>query len=181
MDMSEIWFRTGEATVLAAEGQATDAMPEVLIGSVKGPAGQAFASMMGQAAGHTRMFVIRDLNQLVRPATIMTTKATIHTADYVNLLGGVVQGAIGDAVVDCVIEGILPKDQVDEICIIVMVWLDPRCAEDPNLDKKDLYRTNYDAMKLAVARAMKGEPTIDELIRNRKTVKHYALDGVVEY
>jgi 5,6,7,8-tetrahydromethanopterin hydro-lyase len=179
--MSEIWFRTGEATVLAAEGQATDAMPEVLIGSVKGPAGQAFASMMGQVVGHTRMFVIRDLNQLVRPATMMTTKATIHDAAYVELLGGVVQGAIGDAVVDCVIEGVLPKDQVNDICLIIMVWLDPRCASDENLDRKDLYRTNYEATKLAISRAMKGEPTIDELIANRKTVKHYALDGIVEY
>lgn len=179
--MSEIWFRTGEATVLAAEGQATDAMPEVLIGSVRGPAGQAFASMMGQVVGHTRMFVVRDLNQMVRPATMMTTKATIHTAEYVELLGGVVQGAIGDAILDCVIEGVLPKDGLDELCMIVMVWLDPRCAEDANLDKADLYRTNYEATKIAIGRAMRGEPTIDELIANRKTVKHYALDGVVEY
>ncbi|MCW1839510.1 formaldehyde-activating enzyme [Prosthecomicrobium hirschii] len=179
--MSEIWFRTGEATVLAAEGQATDAMPEVLIGSVRGPAGQAFASMMGQVVGHTRMFVVRDLNQMVRPATMMTTKATIHTAEYVELLGGVVQGAIGDAILDCVIEGVLPKDGLDDLCMIVMVWLDPRCAEDANLDKADLYRTNYEATKIAIGRAMRGEPTIDELIANRKTVKHYALDGVVEY
>lgn len=93
--MSEIVFRTGEATVLAADGQYTDAMPEVLIGSVRGPVGQAFASMMGQVQGHTRMFVVRDLNQLVRPATMMTTKATIHTAEYVELLGGVVQAATG--------------------------------------------------------------------------------------
>lgn len=179
--MSEIWFRTGEATVLAAEGQATDAMPEVLIGSVKGPAGHAFASMMGQVAGHTRMFVVRDLNQMVRPATMMTTKATIHTAEYVELLGGVVQGAIGDAIVDCIIEGVLPREGLDDICMIVMVWLDPRCAEDANLDKADLYRTNYEATKIAIGRAMRGEPTVDELIANRKTVKHYALDGVVEY
>ena len=179
--MSEIWFRTGEATVLAAEGQATDAMPEVLIGSVRGPAGHAFASMMGQVVGHTRMFVVRDLNQMVRPATMMTTKATIHTAEYVELLGGVVQGAIGDAIVDCIIEGVLPRDGLDDICMIVMVSLDPRCAEDPNLDKADLYRTNYEATKIAIGRAMRGEPTVDELIANRKTVKHYALDGVVEY
>jgi formaldehyde-activating enzyme involved in methanogenesis len=59
--MTEIWFRSGEATVLAAEGQVTDAMPEVVIGSVKGPVGTAFATMMGQAVGHTRFFVIRDL------------------------------------------------------------------------------------------------------------------------
>ena len=179
--MTDIIFRTGEATVLAAEGQATDAMPEVLIGAVTGPVGHAFASMLGQTVGHTRMFVVRDLNQLVRPATMMTTKATIHTEAYVELLGGVVQGATGDAIVDCVIEGVIPKALVDEICLIITIWLDPRCAEDPNLDKADLYRTNYEATKLAIRRAMTGEPTIDTLIANRKTIKHYALDGVIEY
>ncbi|WP_075217688.1 formaldehyde-activating enzyme [Mongoliimonas terrestris] len=179
--MSDIWFKVGEATVFAAEGQATDAMPEVLIGSTKGPAGQAFATMMGQAQGHTRMFVVRDCNQLVRPATMMTTKVTIQSAEYVNLLGGVVQGAIGDAIVDAVAEGIIPKEIVDDVCMIIMVWLDPRCADDANLDKKNLYDTNYEATKLAIARALKGEPTIDELIANRKTIKHYALDGVVDY
>ncbi|MCK0196322.1 formaldehyde-activating enzyme [Ancylobacter sp. 6x-1] len=179
--MTDIWFRTGEATVLAAEGQFTDAMPEVLIGSVRGPAGQAFASMMGQVQGHTRMFVVRDLNQMVRPATMMTTKVTIQSAEYVDLLGGVVQAAIGDAIVDCLAEGILPKELADDICMIVMVWLDPRCAEHSDLDKADLYRTQYEAMKIAIDRALKGEPTVDQLIANRTTVKHYALDGVVEY
>ncbi|CAO4148530.1 Bifunctional enzyme Fae/Hps [Methylorubrum aminovorans] len=180
-DMSEIWFRTGEATVLAAEGQFTDAMPEVLIGSTRGPVGHGFASMLGQVQGHTRMFVVRDLNQLVRPATIMTTKVTIHTAEYAELLGGVVQAATADAIVDCVIEGILPKDGLDELCMIITIWLDERCGKDENLDRKDLYRTNYEATKLAIARAMKGEPTIDELIANRKTVKHYALEDIIEY
>jgi formaldehyde-activating enzyme len=54
-------------------------------------------------------------------------------------------------------------------------------TEDPNHNKTELYRTKYEATKLAIARAMKGEPTVKELIANRKTVKHYALDGVVEY
>ena len=179
--MTEIWMRTGEATVLAAEGQFTDAMPEVAIGSVRGPVGTAFASMMGQTAGHTRMFVIRDLNQLVKPATIMTTKATIHDLAYVNLLGGVVQAATGDAIVDCLIEGIIPRDIADDLCMIIMIWLDPRCATDPNLDKKDLYRCNYEATKIAIGRAIKGEPTIEQLIENRKSVKHYALSGVIDY
>lgn len=179
--MSEIWFRAGEATVLAAEGQATDAMPEILIGSVRGPVGHAFASMMGQAVGHTRMFVIRDLNQMVRPPAIMTSKVTIPNAAYVDLLGGVVQAALGDAIVDCIADGTLPENEIDDLCMIITVWLDPRCPEDPNLDKKDLYRTNYEAMKIAVSRAMKGEPTPSELLKNRKSIKHYALDGVVEY
>lgn len=177
----DIWLRAGEATVLAKEGQATDAMPEVVIGSVKGPVGTAFASMMGQSVGHTRFFVIRDLNQMVRPPTMMTSKVTIPNAAYIELFGGVVQAALGDAIVDCLKEKIIPKKIVDEICIIITVWLDPRCADDPNLDKKDLYRTNYEATKIAISRAMTGKPTADELIANRKTVKHYALDGVIDY
>ena len=128
--MSEIWLRTGEATVLAADGQFTDAMPEVMIGDVRGPVGHAFAAMAGQAAGHPRMFVIRDLNQMVRPATMMTTKMTVSSTTYVELLGGIVQAAIGDAIVDCLAEGVLPKQDADELCMIIMVWLDPRCATD---------------------------------------------------
>jgi 5,6,7,8-tetrahydromethanopterin hydro-lyase len=178
--MSEIWLRTGEATVLAADGQFTDAMPEVMIGQVKGPVGHAFAAMAGQVAGHPRMFVIRDLNQMVRPATMMTTKMTVRSNDYVELLGGIVQAATGDAIIDCLAEGILPKEQAGELCMIIMVWRDPRCATDANLGKRDLYRTNYEATKLAISRAMSGEPTVDELINNRKTITHYAMEGVFE-
>lgn len=179
--MSEhIWLATGEATVLSAEGQFTDAMPEVLIGDVKGPVGHAFAGMTGQVAGHPRMFVIRDLNQQVRPATMMTTKMTVKSEAYVELLGGIVQAATGDAIVDCLAEGVIPKTQVNDLCMIIMVWLDPRCATDANLDKKDLYRTNYEATKLAIARALNGQPTADELIANRKNISHYALEDVFE-
>jgi formaldehyde-activating enzyme len=178
--MSEIWLRTGEATVLASEGQFTDAMPEVMIGHVRGPVGQAFASMAGQVAGHPRMFVIRDINQMVRPATMMTTKMTVQSDAYVELLGGIVQAATGDAIVDCLAEGILPKDQADDLCMIIMIWLDPRAATDPKLDRLELYRTNYEATKLAISRALKGEPTVEQLIANRKKISHYALEGILK-
>lgn len=176
--MSEkILFKTGEATVFAAEGQYTDAMPEVLIGDVSGPVGQAFANMMAQSAGHTCMFAVRACNYQVRPATMMATKVTIKDSAYVNLFGGVVQAATADAVVDCVAEGILPQEQVDNLCIICLIWLDPRCPKDPNLDRNDLYRTNYEATKLAIAKAMRGEPTIEQLIATRHTVTHDLFDA----
>jgi 5,6,7,8-tetrahydromethanopterin hydro-lyase len=176
--MKNLVFLTGEATVLAAEGQYTDAMPEIVIGTVDGPVGHAFAGMMGQSMGHTRFFVIRDLNQMVRPAAIMTSKVTIPNSAYIELFGGVVQAAIGDAIVDCLKDDILPKDKADELCMIITVWLDPRCADHEELDKKDLYRCNYEATKLAISRAIKGEPSVQELIANRDKIKHYALADV---
>jgi formaldehyde-activating enzyme len=165
-------FHAGEATVLAKEGQFTDAMPEILIGRVDGPVGQAFANMMAQSKGHTAMFAIRACNQMVRPATITVPKVTLRDMANIDLFGGVVQSATADAVLDCVIEGLIPKDKVDELCIVSLVWIDPRCASDPNLDKRDMYRTNYEATKLALRRALKNEPSIDELIANRSTIRH---------
>ncbi len=165
-------FHAGEATVFAREGQFTDAMPEILIGRTSGPVGQAFANMMAQTKGHTAMFAIRACNQLVRPATIMVPKVTLKDMANVELFGGVVQSATADAVVDCLIDGTIPKELANELCIISLVWIDPRCARDPNLDKKDMYRTNHEATMLALKRALANEPTVDELIANRQKIRH---------
>jgi 5,6,7,8-tetrahydromethanopterin hydro-lyase len=172
----KILFKAGEATVFAKEGQFTDAMPEILIGDVSGPVGQAFANMMAQSAGHTCMFAVRACNYMVRPPTMLATKVTIKDSAYVNLMGSVVQSATADAIVDCVSEGIIPRDQVNQLCIISLIWIDPRAPKDPNLDTEDMYRTNYEATKLAIRRALNDEPDIDELIRTRKTVKHDMFD-----
>jgi 5,6,7,8-tetrahydromethanopterin hydro-lyase len=165
-------FHAGEATVFAKEGQFTDAMPEILIGRTDGPVGQAFANMMAQSKGHTAMFAIRACNQLVRPATITVPKVTLKNIANIDLFGGVVQSATADAVIDSVIEGVIPKDIANTLCIISLVWIDPRCATDANLDKRDMYRTNYEATKLAIKRALNDEPSIDELIANRHKIKH---------
>ncbi|BAL97379.1 formaldehyde-activating enzyme [Rubrivivax gelatinosus] len=165
-------FHAGEATVLAKDGQFTDAMPEILIGRTDGPVGHAFANMMAQSKGHTAMFAIRACNQLVRPATIMVPKVTLKDSANIELFGGVVQSATADAVVDCLIENVIPREMAHELCIVSLVWIDPRCAQDPNLDKRDMYRTNYEATKLAIMRALNDEPSVDELIANRHRIKH---------
>ena len=165
-------FHSGEATVLAKDGQFTDAMPEILIGRTDGPVGAAFANLMAQSKGHSAMFAIRACNQQVRPATMMVPKVTLKDSANIELFGGVVQSATADAIVDCLIDGTLPKDLANELCIISLVWIDPRCAKDPNLDRKDMYRTNYEATKLALKRALNNEPSVEELIANRHTIKH---------
>jgi formaldehyde-activating enzyme involved in methanogenesis len=39
-----------------------------------------------------------------------------------------------------------------------------------------MYRTNHEAAKLATIRAMDDESSVDELIANRRTIKH-DMDG----
>lgn len=172
---NKIIFKAGEATVFSEGKDVTAAMPEVLIGAVDGPVGHAFANMMAQSKGHTAMFAVRDINQLVRPATIMVPKVTLKDSINIELFGGLVQSATADAVLDCVIAGLIPRDQVNELCIIALVWIDPGCAalaKEGTLDKADMYKNNYEATMLAIKRALNDEPSIDELIANRHTIKH---------
>ncbi len=170
--MSKIVMKAGEATVFSEGKDVTAAMPEIVIGAVDGPVGTAFASMMAQTKGHTAMFAVRDINQLVRPATMMVPKVTLKDSLNIELFGGVVQAAVADGILDAVIEGIIPKDQVNDLCIIALLWVDPGCAKEANLDKADMYKNNYEAIKLALKRALNDEPSIDELIANRHKIKH---------
>ena len=62
-------------------------------------------------------------------ATITVPKVTLKDMANIDLFGGVVQSATADAVVDCLIEGIIPKDLANELCIVSLVWIDPRCAK----------------------------------------------------
>ena len=45
-------------------------------------------------------------------------KATIRSGAYVELLGGVVQAALGDAIVDCLAEGVFPPGAEDDLELI---------------------------------------------------------------
>ena len=79
---------------------------------------------------------------------------------------GPAQKAVADAVTDCVKSGAIPKDQVEKLCIVCGVFIHWEAADD-----KKIYQYNYEATKLAIARAMKGEPKIEE-ITARKAEKH---------
>jgi formaldehyde-activating enzyme len=170
--MSRIIFKAGEATVFSEGKDVTAAMPEIVIGAVDGPVGTAFATMMAQSKGHTAMFAVRDINQMVRPVTMMVPKVTLKDSANIELFGGVVQAGVADGILDAVIEGIIPRDQANDLCIIALLWIDPNAAKQEDLDKADLYKNNYDAIKLALKRALNDEPSIEELIKNRHTIKH---------
>jgi formaldehyde-activating enzyme len=170
----KIVMRTGEALVEADEAWSA-AEPEVVIGALDGPVGYAIANLIGdQVKGHTRVWAILNSDVQVRPATLMVSKYTAPNARYTNILMGTVQAAIANAVLDSVREGHIPKTQVNDIGIIVAVWLDPSAADPKTkIDHEVLFRTHREATAKAIAKAMRNEPSIDWLLKNQKKVGHY--------
>jgi 5,6,7,8-tetrahydromethanopterin hydro-lyase len=62
---------------------------------------------------------------------------------------------------------VIPKDQCDNLVIVCGVFIHWEAKED-----KKIFQFNYDATKLAIARAMKNEPTPKEILEKKATAKH---------
>jgi formaldehyde-activating enzyme len=69
--------------------------------------------------------------------------------------------------------GVIPRDRVNELGIIVSVWLDPRWWTRPTSDHALLFRTNREATAKAIGKAMRHEPSIDWLLEHQDEVTHY--------
>ena len=178
-----IVMRTGEALVEAAPAWSA-AEPEVIIGELDGPVGNAIANLIGdQTKGHSRVFAILNCDVQVRPATVMVSKVTVNNEKYTNILMGTVQAAIANGVLDAVRSGDIPKDRVDDLGIIVSVWLDPAVLDAEDFDHAILFQTHREATAKALGKAMRREPSIDWLLANQDKVVHcyhqLGLDGQI--
>ena len=175
-----IVLRTGEALV-EDEAAWSAAEPEVVIGELDGPVGYAIANLLGnQVKGHSRVFAILNSDVQVRPATLMVSKVTVSDPRYTNILMGTVQAGIAHGVLDAVRAGDIPRKKVNDLGIIVSVWLDPSILEE-SWDPEVLFRTNREATAKAIGKALRHEPSIDWLLANQSQVTHYfhqlAIDG----
>ncbi len=178
-----IVMRVGEALV-AGGPPGTAAEPEIIIGELDGPVGNAFANLLGdQVKGHSRVLAILNTDVMVRPATLMVSKVTVNKERYTNILMGTVQGAIANGVLDAVRSGDIPKEKANDLGIIVSVWLNPLVAETDDLDHKILFDIHRKATFTAIQKAMNNEPGIDWLLENQEKIIHkyyqMGLDGKI--
>ena len=155
----------GEA--LVGEGNEV-AHIDLLIGSKAGPVGVAFANALAdQKAGHSNLLAVLTPNLAVKPATVLITKVTIKGAKQAVQMFGPAQAAVAKAVADCVASGVIPKDQAEDLVIVCGVFIHWQASDDTKI-----YEYNYEATKLSIERAMKGEPKVSEVVAKKDSAKH---------
>jgi 5,6,7,8-tetrahydromethanopterin hydro-lyase len=155
----------GEA--LVGEGNEV-AHIDMLIGRKDGPVGQAFAfALANQSKGHTNLLAVLAPNLICKPATILITKFTMEHINQAVQMFGPAQASVAKAVADSVAEGIIPDREADDLVIVCGVFIH-KAAKDDN----KIYQYNYEAAKLSIQRAMKGEPKVEEVTAKKDSVKH---------
>src|SRR5689334_18655920 len=141
---------------------------DLIIGSKSGPAGVAFCNALtNNKDGFTTLLAVVSPNLPAKPDTLMFNKVTIKGAGQAVQMFGPAQAAVAKAVADSVAGGVIPKSEVENLVIVCGVFIHWQAKDD-----KKIYDYNYEATKLSIQRAMRGEPRIDEILAKKDKEKH---------
>jgi 5,6,7,8-tetrahydromethanopterin hydro-lyase len=164
-------FQVGES--LVGEGNEV-AHIDLLIGSKSGPVGEAFAgALLNQKEGHTNLLAVVAPNLPCKPDTIIANKVTIKGATQAVQMFGPAQAAVARGVVDSVREGVIGSGDVDDLCIIIGVFIHWEATDD-----KKIFDYNYQATKESIARALASEPSVSTILDSEAAARHPFAAGV---
>lgn len=117
--------------------------------------------------GFTSLLAVVAPNLMCKPSTVMFNKVTIKNGTQAVQMFGPAQRAVAMAVADCVEDGTLPKEEAEDIYILVGVFIHWEAKDDTKIQQ-----FNYEATKLAIKRAVAGEPKAAEVLAKKSDVAH---------
>ena len=146
---------------------------DLIIGSKSGHAGAAFANALANNKdGFTTLLAVVAPNLPCKPDTLLFNKVTIKGAKQAVQMFGPAQAAVARAVMDSVASGVIPKDKANDYCILTGVFIHWQAESD-----KKIYDFNYQAVKESIARALKGQPSVDDVLAKYKAARHPFAGG----
>src|SRR5574338_460445 len=126
--MADHTMLVGEA--LVGEGNEI-AHIDLLIGTKTGPVGAAFANALAnQSNGHTNLLAVLTPNLAVKPATVLITKVTIKGMKQAVQMFGPAQAAVAKAMADSVAEGVIKKNDAENLVCVCGVFIHWQAADD---------------------------------------------------
>jgi 5,6,7,8-tetrahydromethanopterin hydro-lyase len=150
MNLDDVDGRFGEAWA----GSAPDGSHINLVIGRRGSqtAAAAAAAMADVRPGHAPFLLCLGAGNLVRPVTVVRNKTTIDTDHLGELTWGAAQLGIGQGVCDAVDDGLLPLEHVDDLVLLIAVYVDPAGG-----DHTALRAANREATRNAIADALQGD------------------------
>lgn len=158
--------------VLVAEALVGEGNELAHIDLVMGPRGSAAESafchtLTNQKRGDNALLALVAPNLMAKPMTLMFNKVEIKNAVQATQMFGPAQRGVAKAVVDSVKAEIIPEADAEDVFICVGVFIHWEAKDDAKIQD-----WNYEATKLAIARAVMGEPKIAEVIAQEDVMPH---------
>jgi len=157
---------------LVGESAVGDHHEVAHIDLIMGPRGSAVETafcngLVNNKEGFTSLLAVLAPNLPCRPHTLIFNKVTIKGAKQVKKMFGPAQRGVAMAVADCVADGTIPADEVEDVFICVGVFVHWQAEDDLKIQQY-----NYEATKQAITRAISGEPKAAEVQAQRTAAVH---------
>ncbi|VFU08841.1 5,6,7,8-tetrahydromethanopterin hydro-lyase [Methylocella tundrae] len=158
--------------VLVAEALVGEGNELAHIDLIMGPRGSAAEiafcnTLTNQKRGDNALLALVASNLMAKPMTLMFNKVEIKNATQATQMFGPAQRGVAKAVVDSVKAGIIPEAEAENVFICVGVFIHWEAKDNTKIQD-----WNYEATKIAIARAVKGEPKIAEVIAQEDVMHH---------
>jgi 5,6,7,8-tetrahydromethanopterin hydro-lyase len=141
---------------------------DLIIGPRGSAAETAFAmTLTNQKEGVNGLLAVLEPNLMAKPATVMFNKVTIKDAKQAVQMFGPAQRGVAMAVADCVAEGTIPEADCEDLFISVGVFIHWEAADDAKIQQY-----NYEATKLSIERAVRGEPSARTMVEKKDKTHH---------
>jgi 5,6,7,8-tetrahydromethanopterin hydro-lyase len=135
-----------------------------VLGRKGGPVETAWATALATPRqGHIPFVVVHRPNMPVKPSTLFVNKADIRGDRHAELTWGAAQAGVAHGVLESVAAGDIPTTEVEELLLIVAVWVDWAAH-----DEEAIYAGNLQATRDALAAGVEGRPAIGELLAVRE-------------
>ncbi len=157
----------GDLTLRVGEGFAGPPFSEVahidlLVGLKDGPVGRAMERSLKEGRPGHELAVINE-----RPRTLLVPTVTVRGKKATQLVYEDAAAGVNLAIEHSIAQGFLPEGLLDEICLIANVFVHPAAAI-----RRRIKINNYKAMRGAIRKAVEGQPTMDELFREKAAARH---------
>ncbi|MFZ0559782.1 MAG: formaldehyde-activating enzyme [Methylovirgula sp.] len=155
------------AEALVGEGNEL-AHVDLIMGPRGSPAEIAFCNTLtNQKRGDNALLALVAPNLMAKPPTLLFNKVEIKNATQATQMFGPAQRGVAKAVVDSVKAGIIPAAEAEDVFICVGVFIHWDAKDDAKIQD-----WNYEATKLAIARAVNGEPKVSDVIAQENVAQH---------
>ena len=156
-------FETECGESFVGEGVNAEHINTVL-GSKGGPVEVAWASSLAHPTqGHAPFVCVLRPGLPVKPFTLFVNKASIGGGRHAEMTWGPAQAGVAKGVADAVADGLVAASAVDQLLLIVAVWVNP--AAD---DAQAVYANNASATREALRAGRDRQPLLVDVLAARQ-------------
>lgn len=158
--------------VLVAEALVGEGNEMAHIDLVMGPRGSAAEiafcnTLTNQKVGDNALLALVAPNLMAKPNTVMFNKVEIKDKKQATQMFGPAERGVAKAVVDSVKEGVIPIEEANDVFICVGVFIHWNAKDNTKIQD-----WNYEAVKIAIKRAVEGKPAPEEVIEQEDIMIH---------